>query len=92
MDYSCIIDEDNRLFGNIQLCYKGNFGHTKSFFEEFALMEPDMQRGKREPIEIICPKCRYTEIVYLPLDDLPLCPECKTPMMISELLDEGKSY
>jgi len=51
-----------------------------------------MTRGKHEPIEVICPKCRYTEIVYLPSDDLPLCPECKTPMLISELLDEGKSY
>lgn len=51
-----------------------------------------MGRGKKEPIEVICPKCRYTEIVYLPIDDLPRCPECKTPMSISELLDEGKSY
>ena len=30
--------------------------------------------------------------VYLPLDDLPLCPECGTRMVIQELLDEGKSY
>jgi len=51
-----------------------------------------MDRGKREPIEIICPKCRHTEIVYLPVDDLPQCPICKTRMYISELLDEGKSY
>ncbi|HEX9777746.1 MAG TPA: hypothetical protein VGA63_06315 [Geopsychrobacteraceae bacterium] len=51
-----------------------------------------MQRGKHEPIEIVCPRCRYKEIVYLPLEDLPLCPECHTQMLISELLDEGKSY
>jgi DNA-directed RNA polymerase subunit RPC12/RpoP len=51
-----------------------------------------MQRGKHEPIEIVCPRCRYKEIVYLPLEDLPLCPECNTQMLISELLDEGKSY
>lgn len=49
-------------------------------------------RSKKEPIEIICPKCRYTEIIYLPVDDLPLCPICKIPMLINELLDEGKSY
>ncbi len=49
-------------------------------------------RSKKEPVEIICPKCRYTEIIYFPVDDLPLCPKCKIPMIISELLDEGKSY
>ena len=51
-----------------------------------------MKRGKNEPIEIICLKCRYTEIVYLPLNDLPRCPKCNASMSISELLDEGKSY
>ena len=51
-----------------------------------------MDRGKREPVEVICPKCRYTKIVYLPVDDLPCCPKCSTRMSISELLDEGKSY
>lgn len=51
-----------------------------------------MERGQKEPVEVICPKCRYTEIIYLPIEDLPRCPECKTQMSISELLDEGKSY
>jgi len=51
-----------------------------------------MDRGKREPIEVICAKCRYTKIVYLPIEDLPFCPKCNTRMSISELLDEGKSY
>jgi len=51
-----------------------------------------MDRGKQEPIEVICPKCRYTEIIYLPIEDLPRCPQCNTQMSINELLDEGKSY
>ena len=51
-----------------------------------------MSRVKKEPIQVVCLKCRYTQIVYLPLDDLPLCPECGTRMVIQELLDEGKSY
>jgi hypothetical protein len=51
-----------------------------------------MERGQKEPVEVICPKCRYTEIIYLPVEDLPLCPQCNTPMLINELLDEGKSY
>ena len=51
-----------------------------------------MSRGKKEPIQVVCLKCRYTQIVYFPLDDLPLCPECGTRMVIQELLDEGKSY
>jgi hypothetical protein len=80
------------LFAWRLLCYKKNFGHTKCLFEKLSATEPDMQRGKHEPIEIVCPRCRYKEIVYLPLEDLPLCPECNTQMLISELLDEGKSY
>lgn len=51
-----------------------------------------MERGKHEPVEVVCTKCRYTKIIYLPVDDLPLCPTCKKQMVISELLDEGKSY
>ncbi|WP_169739568.1 hypothetical protein [Pelobacter seleniigenes] len=49
-------------------------------------------RSRPEPVEVVCPKCRYTEIIYLPKDDLPQCPDCHIQMMISELLDEGKSY
>ncbi len=48
--------------------------------------------SRKEPVEVICPRCRYTEIIYLPVDDLPLCPKCNIRMSISELLDEGKSY
>jgi len=51
-----------------------------------------LDRSRREPVEVVCPKCRYSEIIYLPVTDLPLCPECKIRMSISELLDEGKSY
>ncbi len=51
-----------------------------------------MERGQKEPIQVICPRCRYTEIIYLPREDLPRCPECGAAMMIQELLDEGKSY
>lgn len=60
--------------------------------EAKSLLMDHMDRSRREPVEIICPKCRYTEIVYLPLADLPRCPECNTKMMIAELLDEGKAY
>jgi hypothetical protein len=51
-----------------------------------------MERGKKEPIQVICPRCKFTEIVYLPCDDLPKCPQCDIRMIIAELLDEGKSY
>ena len=51
-----------------------------------------MSRGKKEPIQVVCPKCRFTQIVDLPMEDLPLCPECGIRMSIQELLDEGKSY
>jgi ssDNA-binding Zn-finger/Zn-ribbon topoisomerase 1 len=61
-------------------------------FSETAIRESTMKRGNREPIEVVCPKCRYTEIIYLPIEDLPRCPQCDVRMSISELLDEGKSY
>ena len=51
-----------------------------------------MERGEREPVQVVCPQCRHTEIIYLPVEDLPRCPECEIPMLIEELLDEGKSY
>ncbi|MCB1777577.1 MAG: hypothetical protein KDI50_09070 [Candidatus Competibacteraceae bacterium] len=50
-----------------------------------------MKRDKVEPIQIGCPKCRHTEIVYIPIEAIPRCPECGTQMIIKELLDEGKS-
>ena len=49
-------------------------------------------REKREPVEIKCPKCNHTEIIYLPIENFPRCPVCKIEMVIKELLDEGKSY
>lgn len=52
-----------------------------------------MSRGKHEPVQLICPSCRFQMIVYLPLEDLPICPECnEVRMLIEELLDEGKAY
>jgi hypothetical protein len=50
-----------------------------------------MMRKNNEPIEIKCPKCNRTEIIYLPKEDFPKCPDCKIGMVIKELLDEGKS-
>ena len=52
-------------------------------------------RGENESVQIVCPLCRESSIVKLPIEDLPRCPnpECKGYKMISEeLLDEGKSF
>lgn len=54
-----------------------------------------MKRGEKEPVQVRCPRCGRHSIVYLPLEDLPRCPDpaCKgVRMVIEELLDEGKSY
>lgn len=51
-----------------------------------------MKRDKMEPVQVKCPRCKFTEIIYLPVEDLPACPECRSRMFIEELLDEGKSY
>lgn len=42
-------------------------------------------------VEVICLKCRHTEIIYLPAE-VPKCPDCNVRMSISEILREGKSY
>ena len=52
----------------------------------------NIMREKQEAIEIICPKCKYTSIIYSPREDIPKCTDCKRQMVIRELLDEGKSY
>ncbi len=59
---------------------------------EFEIPMKKSDKTQHEAVEVICPRCRHTEIVYFPVDDLPLCPVCKIRMSISELLDEGKSY
>ena len=51
-----------------------------------------MERGKKEPVQIKCPRCRTTRIIYIPDQEIPDCPDCKIPMVIEELLDEGKYY
>jgi phage FluMu protein Com len=44
------------------------------------------------PLEVICPRCKFTEIVYIQKEDIPKCPNCKIQMVIKEILLEGKSY
>lgn len=49
-------------------------------------------KEKVEAVEVKCPKCGRRQIVYIPKEPIPRCPDCKVQMIISELLDEGKSY
>ncbi|SHF85186.1 hypothetical protein SAMN02745206_02785 [Desulfacinum infernum DSM 9756] len=49
-------------------------------------------REKVEAVEVMCPKCRETRIIYLPKEEIPTCPRCRVPMVIRELLNEGKAY
>ncbi|KIX11712.1 hypothetical protein [Dethiosulfatarculus sandiegensis] len=51
-----------------------------------------MAKGDLEAIEVICPKCRRTEIVYIPAEKIPLCPKCRIRMAFKEVLTEGKAY
>ena len=43
-------------------------------------------------VELICLKCKRTEIHYLTTEDIPKCSDCNVPMVIREVLREGKSY
>ena len=43
-------------------------------------------------VELICLKCRRTEILYVPAEEVPKCRDCNVRMTINEVLREGKSY
>jgi ribosomal protein S27E len=45
---------------------------------------------RREAVEVRCPKCGRIQIVYIPAEEIPKCPDDGTQMIIRELLDEGK--
>ena len=49
-------------------------------------------KDRSESAEVKCPKCHYTMLIRIPKEDIPKCPECGGKMVITELLDEGKSY
>ena len=51
-----------------------------------------IMREKKEPVQVKCPQCKRTQIVYIPQEDVPKCPDCKIQMNIEEVLVEGKSY
>ena len=44
-----------------------------------------------QTVEVVCPKCQRTEIVYLPKEQIPTCPKCKVEMVLKEVLTEGKA-
>lgn len=55
-------------------------------------MGDEKKKEKAQAVEVICPKCKHTEIVYIPTEPVPECPKCKIPMTVKEILTEGKSY
>ena len=48
--------------------------------------------SRKDAVEVVCPKCKQTEIVFVPKEEIPKCPACNIRMVIRELLTEGKSY
>ena len=50
------------------------------------------KRLEGSAVELICLKCRRTEILYVPAEEVPKCPDCDIRMTINEILTEGKSY
>jgi len=50
------------------------------------------QGNKPECFDVICPKCRCTEIVDIQKEQIPRRHHCGTRMVFRELLKEGKSH
>ncbi len=44
---------------------------------------------KKEPVEVICPKCKHTQVIYLKREDISKCSECDRSMVIREILGRG---
>lgn len=53
---------------------------------------PKQKKQVGGAVELICLKCRRTEILYVPAEEVPKCPDCNVRMTINEVLREGKSY
>ena len=54
--------------------------------------KPKQKALEGSAVELICLKCRQTEILYVPAEEVPKCPDCNVRMTINEVLREGKSY
>ena len=54
-------------------------------------MKNKVKQERQEAVEVICPKCRDTRIVYFPKESMPTCPVCKVEMIVKEVLTEGNT-
>jgi hypothetical protein len=45
-----------------------------------------------EPVEVICPQYRRTEIVYLDKEKMPECPKYGVKMVLHDILKNGKMH
>ena len=48
--------------------------------------------AEKSTIEVVCPRCKRTEIVNVPKEEIPKCQDCNIRMVFREVLREGKSY
>jgi hypothetical protein len=70
---------------------------AKVYSDNWDITMRDKKKSDREvrtagAVEVICLKCKRTEILYVPTEEIPKCPNCNIRMTINEILREGKSY
>ncbi len=65
-------------------------GKLSDYFLRGNIMKKKAREVRQEAVEVVCPKCRETCIVYFPKESMPTCPYCKVEMIIKEVLTEGK--
>lgn len=53
-------------------------------------MKSKVKGQRQEAVEVVCPKCRQTQIVYFPKENMPVCQHCRIEMVLKEILTEGK--
>jgi ribosomal protein S27E len=67
-------------------------GKTNLFQGVTGMSRKNSDSDKVQAVEVKCPKCEFTQIKYIPKEQIGKCPECGSNMIISEILEEGKSY
>ncbi|MBW1606629.1 MAG: hypothetical protein JRJ74_00845, partial [Deltaproteobacteria bacterium] len=46
---------------------------------------PRKKSREGNAVELICLKCKRTEILYVPDEEVPKCPDCDVRMLIKEV-------
>jgi len=90
---ACFYTNYKKHVAILNYCVKHIKIYKKRHFAKVSDCNQDVTMpDKNEPVEVICPKCKHTQIIYLKREDIPKCSECDRSMIMRDFLMEGESY